>query len=131
MEDRDFHPLLQLALDVETFGCFDVFQVDAAERGLERGNHVDQFIRVVFCQLDVENINAGKLLEQTTLTFHDRLRCQGTNVTKPENRCTVSHHTDQIATRCQRIRFIRIGFNLFAGVSHPRRVGERQITLVS
>ena len=34
VEDRDLHPLLEFALDVKTLRRFDVFQIDAAERGL-------------------------------------------------------------------------------------------------
>ena len=41
MKDRDFHPVAQLALDIETFRCFDVFQIDAAEGRLQRGDDID------------------------------------------------------------------------------------------
>jgi hypothetical protein len=46
VEDRDLHALAQLALDVEALGRLDVFQVDAAEGRLQRGDDVDQLVRV-------------------------------------------------------------------------------------
>ena len=46
VEDRDVQPLAQLALDVEALGRLDVLEVDAAQRGLERGDDVDQLVRV-------------------------------------------------------------------------------------
>jgi hypothetical protein len=46
VEDRDLHALAQLALDVEAVRRLDVFEVDAAEGGLQRGDHVDQLVQV-------------------------------------------------------------------------------------
>ena len=64
VEDRDLHALAQLALDIKTIWRFDVFQVDAAERRLERGNDVHQLIQVVlFVDLDIEHIDTGKFFE--------------------------------------------------------------------
>ena len=42
VEHRDFHARAQLGLDVEAFRRLDVFQIDAAERRLQRGDHFDQ-----------------------------------------------------------------------------------------
>jgi hypothetical protein len=46
VEDRDPHPLAQLPLDVEAFGRLDVLEIDAAEGRLERGDGVDQLVRI-------------------------------------------------------------------------------------
>ena len=73
VKHRNLHPLAQLALDIETLGCLDVFQVDAAEGRLERCNDLDQLVGIEFVQLDVEDIDAGKFLEQHRLAFHHRL----------------------------------------------------------
>src|SRR5690606_41938556 len=42
VEDRDVHPLGELALDVEALRGFDVLQIDAAQRRLQRRDDVDQ-----------------------------------------------------------------------------------------
>ena len=46
MKDRDIHALTKLTLNIETFRCFDVLKHDAAEGGLERGDNIDQLLRV-------------------------------------------------------------------------------------
>ena len=68
-----FMPLAQLLLDVEALRRLDVLEVDAAEGRLERGDDVDQLVRVVLGDLDVEDVDAGELLEQDALAFHHRL----------------------------------------------------------
>src|SRR5690606_3982940 len=42
VEDGDVHARPECRLDLEAFGRLDVFQVDGAEGGLERGHDVDQ-----------------------------------------------------------------------------------------
>ena len=68
-----FIALAALALDVKAFGRLDVFEVDAAERRLERDDHVDQLVGIAFVELDVEAVDARELLEQHRLAFHHRL----------------------------------------------------------
>ncbi len=82
VEHRDVQALGQLALDVETFRRFDVLEIDATEGGFERRDHVDQLVRVALGQLDVEHVDAGKLLEQTALALHHRFGRQRADVAK-------------------------------------------------
>src|SRR5207342_1290035 len=42
----NLQPFAQLALDVEALRRFDVFEIDPAERGLERGDDVDQLVLI-------------------------------------------------------------------------------------
>src|SRR5437016_10905812 len=46
--------------------------VDGAEGGLQRGDHIDQLLRVLLVDLDVEDVHARELLEQDGLAFHHR-----------------------------------------------------------
>ena len=89
MEHRNVHTFTQFLLNVETFRCFDIFQVDAAEGWLQCGNHVDKFVRVGFVHLDVENINTGELLEQNALAFHYGFTGERADIPQPEHRGTV------------------------------------------
>ena len=41
--------------------------------GSRRGHDVDQLLLVELGQLDVEDVDAGELLEQDAFAFHDRL----------------------------------------------------------
>src|SRR5208282_5644967 len=47
VEDRDLHRLLQGFFDIETLRGLDVFQIDAAEGGLEQLADFDDFVRIV------------------------------------------------------------------------------------
>src|SRR6185369_15794374 len=74
VKHRDVHALAQFALDVEAVRRLDILEIDAAEGRLQRRDHVDQFVQVVLLvDLDIENVDAGELLEQHALAFHHRL----------------------------------------------------------
>ena len=118
VEDRDLHPLAQLLLDVEALGRLDVLEVDAAESGLQRSDHVDQLVCIGFVDLKVEHVDAGKLLEQHGLAFHHRLGGQRADVAEAEHRGTVGNDTNQIAAGSQVRRFGRIFDNRVAGSRH-------------
>ena len=83
VEYRDVEFLLEDALDLEAFGSFDIFQVDAAEGRRKRADHRDHFRHGLGVDLDVKHVNVGKPLEQNALAFHDRLGGQRPLRTKP------------------------------------------------
>ena len=99
VEDRNVHPRLEFLFDVEAFRRLDVFEVDAAERRLEGGDHVDQLVRVVLGQFDVEDVNTGEFLEQAALAFHDRLGSQRADIAETEHGGAVGNDTNQIGAR--------------------------------
>ncbi len=129
MEHRDVHPLAQLALHDEALRRLDVFQVDAAEGRLQRGDDVDQLVRVVFIDFDVEHIDTGKLLEQHALAFHHRLAGQRADVAQAQHGGAVGDHGHQVATGGELAGLLRVGQDGFAGVGHARRIGQRQVAL--
>ncbi len=53
VENRNFHPFAQLAFDDEALRRLDVFQIDAAEGGLQRADDVHQLVRILLCDFDV------------------------------------------------------------------------------
>jgi hypothetical protein len=67
VEDRDLHAPAQLLLDVEAVGPAQVLEVDAAERGLERGHDLHELRRVGCVDLEVEHVDVRELLEQDGL----------------------------------------------------------------
>jgi hypothetical protein len=99
VEDGDIHPLFELLFNVEALRRLDVFKVDAAERRLHRGDHVDQLVRVVLGQFDVEDVDTGEFLEQTALAFHHRLGGQRADVAEAEHGGAVGDHADQVGAR--------------------------------
>ena len=99
MEQRNVHALAQLLLDVEALGCLDVFEVDAAQRGFQRSDDFDQLVGVALGQFNVEDVDAGKLLEQTALAFHHRFGCQRADVAQAQHRRAIGDDAHQIAAR--------------------------------
>jgi hypothetical protein len=130
VEDGDLQPLLQLALDIKTLRRLDVFEVDAAERGLERGDHLDQLVGIELVQLDVEHVDAGELLEQAALAFHHRLAGERADVAQAQHRGAIRDHADEVAPRGVFGREFGLGFDREAGVGDTRRVGEREVSPV-
>ena len=131
MEDGDLHALAQALLDLETLGALDVFQIDAAEGGLQRRHHIDQTRDVLFRHLDVEHVDAGEFLEQDGLAFHHRLRRQRADVAQTQHRRAVGQNRDEILTGGQMGRLGRILRYGLAGHSHAGRIGQSQIALVA
>src|SRR5690606_6399226 len=99
VEHRNLHPLAQAALDVEALRRLDVFQVDATESRLQRGNDLHQLVGIALVQLEVEYVDACKFLEQHGLAFHHRLGRQRTNGTQTQHRGAVGDHRYQVAAR--------------------------------
>ena len=130
VEDRDLHLFAQLALDVEALRRLDVFQVDAAEGRFQRGDDVDQLVRVLLVDLDVEDVDAGELLEQHALAFHHRLGSQRTDIAQAQHGSTVGDDGHQVAARRVFIGVGRVDHDFFAWRGHARGVGQRKVALV-
>ena len=120
VEDRNFHPLAQLRLDVEAFRRLDVFQVDAAEGRLHGSNVLDQLVGIELIQLDVEDVDAGELLEQHTLAFHHWLGRQRADVAQTKDSRTIGNDANQVGARSQARGPGGIGDDGVAGCGHAR-----------
>ncbi len=130
VEHRYVHAFAQLLFNVKTFGRLDVFQVDAAQRGLHGRDHVHQLVRVALGQFDVEHVYAGELLEQATLALHHRLGRQRADVAQAQHGRAVGDHAHEVAARGVFGRQRGVGLDVQAGVGHARRIGQRQVALV-
>ena len=130
MEHRDVHALAQLAFDVEALGRLDVLEVDAAQRGLQRGDDLDQLVGVEFGQLDVEHVDAGELLEEAALAFHHRLGGQRADVAEAQHRGAVGDHAHQVAARGELGGHGGVGLDVEARVGDAGGVGQREVALV-
>ena len=130
MEHRDVHALGQLALDVEALGRLDVFEVDAAQRRLQRRDDVDELVGVTLGQFDVEHIDASEFLEQAALALHHRLAGQRADVAQAQHGRAVGDHAHEVSARGVVEGFGWVGLDVQAGVGHAGRIGQRQIQLV-
>jgi len=129
VEDRDLHGLAQLLFDVEALRRLDVLQVNGAEGGLEHLAGADDFLGVLAGQLDIEDVDIGKALEQNSLPFHHGFAGQGADVTEAQHRRAVAHHRDQVAFGGVLIREGWVALDLQARNSHAGRIGKAQIAL--
>ncbi len=130
VEHRDVHALAQLALDVKALGRLDVLEVDAAQRGFERGDDFDELVRVALGEFDVEHVDAGKLFEQAAFALHHGLARERADVAQPEHGRAVGDHAHEVAARGVVEGLGRIGVDVQAGVGHAGRVSEREVALV-
>ena len=130
VEDRNVHPLPELALDLEALGRLDVLEVDGAEGGLEAGDDIDQLVGVALVDLDVEGVDAGEFLEQHRLAFHHRLRGQRADGAEAEHGGAVGDDGDEVGAHGQCVDLGRVADDLLAGGGDAGRVRQRQVALV-
>jgi len=130
VEDWDLHAFAQFALDGEALRRLDIFKVDAAEGGFQAGNDLDQLVRVGFIDFDIEDIQAGELLEQHGLAFHHRLGGQRADIAQAQHRGAVGDDAHQIAAGRVAEHVGRIRHDFLTGRRHAGRVRQRQIALV-
>jgi hypothetical protein len=129
VEHRDLHALAQAGLDLEALGRLDVLKVDAAEGGLQGSDHVDQAVHIGLGHLDVEDVDAGELLEQDRLAFHDRLGGERPDRSQTQHRRAVGDHAHQIAPGSELGGLGRILHDRVTSRGHTRRVSERKVAL--
>ena len=129
MKDRDVEQFAQALLDDETFRGLDVFEIDAAPALAEKFHAIDEFVRILGRDLQIDGIDVGEALEQHRLAFHHRLCRQRSAIAEPEDRGAVGDDGDEIA-----LRRVVVGAAFILGDRqyrhrHPRRIGEREVAL--
>jgi hypothetical protein len=130
VEDRDLHPLAQRLLDREAFRRLDVLEIDPAEGGLERGYDLDQLLGVGLVDLDVEDVDAGELLEEAALALHHGLARQRSDVAEAQDRRAVADHRHKVALGGVIVGGERVLLDLETGDRDTRGIGQRQVALV-
>ena len=129
MKDGDIQFFFEALFDLETFGRFDVFQVDAAEGGRQRLADLDDFFGAARGDLDIEDIDIGELLEEHALAFHDRFGCQRSAIAQAEDGAAVGDDGDQVGAGGH----LEDGEGVFVDFEHgfgdAGRVGEREMEL--
>ncbi|MNZ60426.1 hypothetical protein D3C78_784950 [compost metagenome] len=117
----------QCALDLEALRRLDVFQVDAAEGDGDALDGIDEGLRALGVDFDVEHIDTGEALEQHALAFHDRLGGQRAEVAQAENRGAVGNHRHQVALAGVLEGQLGITGDLADRLGHARAVRQRQV----
>src|ERR1035441_3846014 len=102
--------------DQEALRGLDILEVDGPEGGLQRGDHIDEFVGVVLFNLDIEYIDTGEFLEQHRLAFH--------------HRAAVADDPDQVTPGGEAKGIERILDDRLAGCGNARRIRQGQVALV-
>jgi hypothetical protein len=110
---------LECRLDLECARRLDIFEVDATERGFQRGYDLNQFFRVLFIDFNIEDIDIGKLLEQHALAFHHRLGGQRPNITQAQYCGSVADDSHQVTPGGYFADGCRVLVNQLACGSYP------------
>ena len=97
VENGDVHFLFQALLDDETFGRFDVFEVDAAKGWPHQAHRIAERIGVFGVQFDIDRIHVGEAFEEDGFAFHHRLGGQCAKVAETKNSRAVRDDGDQVA----------------------------------
>jgi hypothetical protein len=129
VEHRDVEQLAQLLLDDEAFRRIDVFEIDGAPTLSEEFHAIDELVRILGRDFEIDGIDVGKALEQHRLAFHHRLGRERAAIAQPKNGGAVGDHGDEIA-----LGGVVVGFGLVLGDGQDRngdagRIGQRQVAL--
>ena len=71
VEHGDIELVDKAVLNLETARCRDVLQVDAAERGGEALDRLDNLVDVLGIQADGHGVHIAEGLEEGTFALHD------------------------------------------------------------
>ena len=129
MEDRDVHDLAQALLDDEALGRLDILEIDAAEGGAEKAHAIDEFVRILGIDFEVDGIDVGETLEEDGLAFHHGLGGECAEIAETENGGAVGNHRHHVATRGVIECAARIFSDRLDRHGHTRRIGQREIAL--
>src|SRR5688500_16796728 len=114
---------------IEAFRRLDVLQVDPAERRFHQLDDLDDVVRVVAVDFNVEDIDVGKALEEHSLAFHYGLAGRRADVAQAQNRRPVGHHRHQVALGRVIVDKRGILVDLETGNRHTGRVCQGQVAL--
>jgi hypothetical protein len=129
VEDRDVAALLEAFLDLETLGRSDVLEIDAAEGRREELAETDDLFRVFAVDLDVEDIDVGKALEEHTFALHHRFAGHWADVAETEDGGAVGNHSNQVPLVGVLINQLGVAGDLKARFGDPGCVGQRKVAL--
>ncbi len=120
-----------LLLDVEAFRRLDVFEVDAAERGLEAAMISTSLSGSRSLISMSKHVDAGEFLEQHALAFHHRLARRADRSAPRPSTAVPLVMTPIRLPRAVRLRAVgRIADDFLAGRGDAGRIREREIALV-
>jgi hypothetical protein len=129
MEDGDAHLCFEALFDIEAFGGFDIFEVNAAESGLEELDRIDKAVGVESGQFEVDSIYVGKAFEEEGFTFHNGLGSEGADIAEAEDGGAVSDDGDEVTAGCVTEGVTGIALDSEARLGDTGGVGKGEVML--
>ena len=114
-------------LDLEAARRADVLEVDAAERGRDVDDGLDDRLGVLGAQADREGVDAAELLEQHRLALHHRHRGLGADVAQAEHGAAVGDDGDRVALDRVLEGLVAVARDRRADARHAGRVGHAEV----
>ncbi len=131
VEHRDVEQFLQPFLDLEALRRGDVFEVDAAEHRRDPLHALDDLVGARTVEADREAVDAGELLEEKRLAFHDGEGALGTDVAQTEHGGAVGDDGHGVLLDRQVVHPLGLGLDRLAHASHPGGVRHREIVAIA
>ncbi len=129
VEDRDVTALLEAFFDLEALGRADVLEVDAAEGRREKLAKADDLLGVLAVDLDVEDVDVGKTLEEDSLALHHRFAGHRADVAETEDGGAVGDHRDEVSLVGVLVDQLGVFGDRETGLGNAWGVGQREIAL--
>ena len=127
VEDGHVTLFNQRTLNLEALRCFDVFEVDTTEGIGDTLNSFNKRLRAFGINLDVEDVNSGKALEQYALAFHNRLARQRAEITQTQDSGTVRNHGNQVTLGCVFVSVLGVLRDLADRFGNPGAVRQGEV----
>src|SRR5690606_29633610 len=105
----------------------DVFEVDTAEGDRDAANGIDERLRALRLDFDVEYVDTSETLEQNALAFHDRLGSQWAEVTQTEDGGAIGNHRNQVAFAGVFVGQLRITADFTHRLCNTWAVGQGEV----
>ncbi len=129
VHDRDVHAFPEGLLDDEAFRRADILEVDAAEARLHQRHRLDELVRILGGELEVDRVDVGEALEQHRLALHHRLGGERAEIAEAEDGGAVGDHRDQIALGGIIVGEIGIFGDRAHRHRHAGRISEGEVAL--
>jgi hypothetical protein len=114
-------------LDLKAFRRTNILEIDPTKRRRDQLAGANHVVWIHTVDLDIENIDIGKALEEYALALHHGFARQGADISQSKNRSPVADHGNQIALRRIFIGGVGIALDFEARRRNARRVGEGQV----
>ena len=127
MEHGNVHGLAEPIVDIKTLGKVDVFKDDAAKRGFQSKDCLNEALGIRDIQLEIEHIDIRQPLEKDDHPFLDRLGRFRPHIAQIRHRRAIGNDSQQVGARGVPKDLRRVFGNGRRGKDRPGQIGKAQL----